>query len=117
LFSDQLAGGLAAIRSIAGDQVIYEGDAGQAIVSAVLGATRYEAEDANGVSVTAIATDFLVAVAELVIDGQPVTPAPGHRITRGAEVYELMMLGDEPCFRFSDPGHTQYRLHTKQVSP
>ena len=112
ILSDILAAGLAATRAVAGDQVTYHAGATAVVVDQVVeGKTEYESIDQTGATVTAIATDFLIAVADLPgID----EPAPGHWIEKNGRRFELAYLGREPCYRFSDPGRSTYRIHTKE---
>jgi hypothetical protein len=57
--------------------------------------------------------DYLIPVAEL-----PNEPQRGDRITEvisGVEaVFEVVEPMGEPAWRYSDPGHTVYRVHTKK---
>lgn len=111
-FTDILAAGLAASRAVAGDQVTYHAGATAVVVDqAVEGKTEYESLDQAGATVTAIATDFLIAVADLPGIAEPL---PGHWIEKSGRRFELAYLGREPCYRFSDPGRTTYRIHTKE---
>lgn len=62
--------------------------------------------------------DFIVQVADLVIDGLETEPALNDRITRqiGSRnyVYRVLPMGkDIPLFDYSDTGQTVYRIHTK----
>ncbi len=117
LFSNQLAAGLAQIRAVAGDAWAYQCPAGTIpTLNATQGKTQYEAIDESGLTVPATATDFLVAAADLVINSQAVHPAPGDRLSRGGRVFEVMPLGNEKCFVFSDPDGSQLRIHTKQIA-
>lgn len=58
--------------------------------------------------------DYLVPVAAL-----PAEPQRGDRVVeaiRGVEtVFEVMEPLGEPAWRYSDPGHTVYRIHVKKV--
>ena len=57
--------------------------------------------------------DYLVPVAEL-----PGEPQRGDRITEVIgeveTVFEVVEPLGEPAWRYSDPGHTVYRVHTKK---
>lgn len=119
LFSDALAGGLAAIARIAGDPVSYStGEVTVALTGVVPGTTRYEALTSNNTTVVAESADFIVERAQLVSADDPIIPVPGHRLVHQGRTYEVLPLGDnEPCWRFSDPGHTRLRIHTKDVTP
>ena len=64
--------------------------------------------------------DYLVATADLILDEQRVLPERGDVIeeTDGVAVYryEVMSLGSEPHWRYSDPYRSLLRIHTKLVA-
>lgn len=116
VFDDSLTGGLAAIRSLAGGPITYHaGSATIPIALAVEGSTAYDSEDSEGVKVTARSVDFLLPVADLVVGDQAVEPTAGHWIEKGAKKFEVLPLGQEPCYRYSDPNRSEYRVHTKEI--
>lgn len=61
--------------------------------------------------------DFLIETAALILDGQLVLPERGDVITETmggrTYTYELLDLGDEPSWRYSDEYRLQLRVHTK----
>ena len=62
--------------------------------------------------------DFLIQVADLVIDGLETEPQEMDLISRqiGSKTYihKVLKLGrDIPFFSYSDTGQTMYRIHTK----
>ena len=79
-------------------------------VRATYGRTRYELSDEAGLTIEAQSWDFLVLAAELGF-----TPEPGDSIVTGGRRYEVMSLGGEGCWRWSDPYRETYRIHTKDV--
>lgn len=62
--------------------------------------------------------DFLIRVADLILDGSAVEPQRGDRIAvtlNGvARVYEVNYQGSDQPFSY-DPHRTLYRIHTKQI--
>ena len=65
--------------------------------------------------------DYLITAAQLILNGSVVEPAVGDRITEtvgGTSMAFEAMRPDtgEPCWRYSDPGRTLLRVHTKRVS-
>ena len=88
-------------------------------VQATIGKTNFEVDDGYGFRVQAHVTDFLIAAADLVLDGQAVLPEPGDRIAVATDdetvVYEVMALAGQPHYRFSDPYRRTLRIHTKLV--
>lgn len=65
--------------------------------------------------------DYLIPAEYLVFAATTFEPQRGDRITETlngvVEVYEIISPDNgEPAWRWSDPQHTIYRVHTKQVS-
>lgn len=62
--------------------------------------------------------DFLIRVADLILDGSAVEPKRGDRIgvtlNGVARVFEVNYQGDDQPFSY-DPHRTLYRIHTKQI--
>ena len=62
--------------------------------------------------------DFLILVADLVIDDTLTTPQRGDEISRVQDgekfTYKVLPMGKElPFFQYSDTGKTVFRIHTK----
>lgn len=63
--------------------------------------------------------DYLIPKDLLVFEGVKVEPQEHDWIEEvftvpdGTREYELLAPNDEPVWRYSDPQHTIYRLHTK----
>jgi hypothetical protein len=93
--------------------VTYRRGETEATFDATFGRTEYEVEDDYGLTVAAHVTDFLVAA----VDFAPVfgEPQPGDRIVADGVVYEVMSLGNQGPWRWSDPYRTTMRIHTKDV--
>ena len=87
-------------------------------LNATVGRTTFEVEREFGVEKVE-SRDFLIRSQDLVLSGQQVEPCQGDRIkeTVGESVlvFEVMAPGDEPPWRYSDPGRKTLRIHTKQV--
>jgi hypothetical protein len=88
-------------------------------VAATVGKTTFDIDDGYGVVERWESRDFLIAAADLVLDGIAVLPAAGDRIREVQDgrtfVYEVLAPGKEPCWRYSDPYRMTLRIHTKQV--
>ena len=88
-------------------------------VPATVAATRFEVDDGTGMVLEAEVRDYLIAAADLVLSGERTLPERGDEIveTRAGEafVYEVMDLGPERHYRFSDPDRTTLRIHTRHV--
>ena len=87
---------------------------------ATVGRSTFEQVDEHGVLQRTEADDFLISPADLVLDGQRVLPEAGDRIREatdggGTRVYEVLAIGTEPPWRWSDPHRTTLRIHTKVI--
>jgi len=79
-------------------------------VSATFGRTGFEVADESGLTINAHVWDFLILAAALGFD-----PEPGDLIAANGRRYEVMNLGGEGCWRWSDPYRQTYRIHTKDI--
>lgn len=80
-------------------------------VNASFGMRDYEIVDESGLSVGSHVCDFLVLAAELGFE-----PKAGDAILADGRKYEVMNLGDEGCWRWSDSFGETYRIHAKEVA-
>lgn len=115
VFTQLLAGALATVRAVAGDPVSYTDGTYTCTPTAVVGKTTSDSTDDDGTTVTVKERDYLIAVADLVLNSVPIRPEPGHKITDQGAVYEVLPLAGRECYSYSDPDRTTYRIHTKQV--
>jgi len=96
--------------------VVYWRGATAISLSATVGRTEHQVANERSFIETEIFTDFLVAVAELMVDDVPITPARGDKIEwdRGAQVdtYLVLPLSDGRVFEV-DAARSRYRIHTK----
>lgn len=112
---DDIAAGLSDLRGFAGFVVTYSRGASSVSVAASPGSTPVEqVVDDLGTMVRTSAADWLIAVAELILDGNPITPQMGDVITSDGVAWEVRPIGSEPCFSYSDALATEFRIHTKQ---
>ena len=81
-------------------------------VSATYGKTDVELADESGLTVSAHVWDFLILA-----DAIGFEPEPGDVIAADGRRYEVMNLGGEGGWRWSDPYRTTYRIHTKDIGP
>jgi len=88
-------------------------------VPATVGATRFEVDDGYGLVIEQQMRDYLIATADLVLDGEQTLPERGDEILEERDgvtyVYEVMELGAEQHYRFCDPAGKTLRIHTKHV--
>lgn len=101
-------------------EVTYRRGVDSVPVQATVGRTVVEQDDGSGVIVRTEVRDYLIDTADLVLAGQPVLPERGDRIeeTEGGKkfTYEVMPLGTEPHWRYSDPYRKTLRVHTKHIA-
>lgn len=120
---DLLARGLdwlsAKLKTKASRTVIYRRGAASVTLAAVLGRTRIDVEDAEGVTVRSYVRDFLLRADDLRLGGDRILPQPGDRIEEAADdgtyIHEVLPLAGGDCWRWSDPHRTIIRVHTRQV--
>ena len=79
--------------------------------AAWLGHTKVETTDEAGFRIGSHITDLLIRSKDL-----PVTPALGDIILMNGFRYEVLELpDDDACWCWSDPFHTVYRIHVKEL--
>lgn len=99
------------LRQHASENIVYRFTDGVTVTAtAILGATSYEVSDEYGTLTGAKMIDFLIPAS-----GLSSPPKAGDRITVNDDVYEVLELGNEGCWRWSDPFKTIRRVHTKAV--
>jgi len=88
-------------------------------LSATVGRTTFEQDDGAGAIVRSQVRDYLIDTADLVLGAAQTLPAKGDRIeeVNGGQkfTYEVMPMGSEPHWRYSDPYRRTLRIHTKHV--
>ena len=101
-------------------EVTYQRGVNSVAVQATVGRTVFEQDDGGGVIVRTEIRDYLIDAVDLVLGGQAVLPERGDRIeeTEGGKryAYEVMPLGSEPHWRYSDPYRKTLRIHTKHIA-
>lgn len=121
-FDTAIAGGLASIRQMLQRSIVYSDGQHPPVTILVAGAadTEYEIDDGSGIVETWISRDYLVAVADLVINGAPAVPVKGHTITETInglpKVFTVLAPSGKQVFEYSDRGQTSFRIHTKETA-
>src|SRR5574344_579045 len=77
-------------------------------VTAVPGRTVFRQQNEYGAFVRTETRDFIVKRESLAAE-----PRKGDEIVDGGKTYEVLAPNGEPAWRWSDPTHTAYRIHTK----
>ena len=74
-----------------------------------MGKSTIDVIDANGFAVAANAVDFILKRGVLNFE-----PVPGDTITYDGDVYEVLPISPEGCWRWCDGYKTAIRVHTKR---
>lgn len=103
----------------ASQPILYQRDDVSVELTATIGVSRYEQDDGEGVITRAQVRDYLVDTQALVQSAIGTLPRRGDRIIEQdgniTFVFEVMSLGSDPPWRYSDPFRVKLRIHTKQV--
>ena len=89
-------------------------------VLATVGKTVFRLDDGYGGLIREVSRDYLISSAELIIADEKVLPQKGDQIIEiinGQTVTHEVMApgGDEPDWKFADPGQLTLRIHTKEI--
>lgn len=86
-------------------------------VAARVGSTPFEVDEGDGMAISVESIDWLLAASAYRIGGSATLPAPGDLIRRTLDavvyVYEVLPIGGETCYRFSDRRRSRLRVHSK----
>lgn len=87
---------------------------------ATAGRSRFQQIDSGrGAALRVHAHDFILSVAELVIDGDATLPRPGDQVRTvidGVEhVFTVAPFAGGPCYEFTDASRRTVRVHTKHT--
>lgn len=100
--------------------VTYRRGGDSVAVKATIGRTLFEQDDGAGVTVRVQVRDYLIDTADLVLAEQATLPAKGDRIEEinagQKHTYEVLPLGGEQHWRYSDPYRRTLRIHTKLIA-
>jgi hypothetical protein len=116
-FRIAIAGALAALRQGTGVDIVYHRNGREFPARAGVGRGTFAQDDGDGGVVSQFVTrDYFVAVSDLAEIGEPaeqdvIEEEIDGRLCR----FEVVSPGDEPAFRYSDAGRTQFRIHTQEV--
>lgn len=107
------------LSSHASRLVVYRrGELGAELL-AVIGRSNYQQDDGNGVITRSQVRDYLIDTQSLLLSIIGSLPRRGDKIIEidGDQtfVFEVMALGGEPPWRYSDPFRLKLRIHTKQI--
>ena len=82
-------------------------------LKATIGRTEYETDDGQVVRTQFTDRDFLISVADLILNGSATLPEEGDQLheTQGTSILIFEVMG----WRYSDPYRRTYRIETKHV--
>ncbi|WP_417392032.1 hypothetical protein [Gimesia sp.] len=106
-------------KAHASQSVVYRRGLSVATISATVGRTVYESLDSEGVTAHIESADWLITAADLVLDGQAVTPERNDLIEftlNGVKnTFKVLPMGkDVPIFTYCDNAtQVMIRVHTK----
>jgi hypothetical protein len=104
----------AKLKTCNGTPVVYVSGPIEISLTAIVGDTANQVDNLDGVTVRTHTRDYLIEAADLV-DLGGYEPRRGDTITDGNQVYEVLPMAGESCWRWADRDHKQYRIHTKWV--
>lgn len=100
--------------------VTYRRGVDSVVVKATIGRTLFEQDDGAGVIVRLQVRDYLIDTVDLVLAGNQTLPAKGDRIEEidagQKHTYEVLPLGGEQHWRYSDPYRRTLRIHSKLIA-
>ena len=98
------------MQSCTSTDIVYIRNGESKTIPAIFGQTKYERSDDYGMKTGSFLSDFLIRLKDL-----EVYPEQGDRIIADGREYEVLELGQEGCWRWSDPYGIRMRVHTKLI--
>ena len=122
MFDTAIQGGLASIRRLTAPPagIVYsDGTNSVTIPLAGVAQTDYEIDDGSGIIETWTARDYLIAVADLVLNTVLTKPQSGHTITETingvSKTFTVLSPPGKQAFEYSDRSQAAYRVHTQET--
>ena len=107
------------LRAAAGLTVRYVRGNSEVELIAVPGRADQPTEGSGLEAIGTQERDWLIDPADLVIDGDSITPLRGDRIVVGdgenAQTYEVVHRGNSECFRYTDQSQQMVRVYTQEI--
>jgi hypothetical protein len=119
-FAKAIAGADTVLRGVAGTAVSYHRGDSMVAITAVPASRDYEVVSDYGAMATWSSVDWLLPVADLVLDGARVVPEPGDRISMdvtgvGTRTWEIMHIPGQGHMSDADVSGTRVRVHAKLI--
>jgi hypothetical protein len=103
----------------ASHEVVYRRDELGTVLKATIGKSMYDQDDGEGVVTRSQVRDFLIDTQSLLLSVIGSLPRRGDTIVEidgdTTFIFEVMALGGDPPWRYSDPFRLKLRIHTKQI--
>ena len=121
-FQQALRAGMDSIRGVVGVRVEYRRGDSWVMLDAIPATSETASqESAQGFYSRVQMRDYLIDAEQLVLDGVRTTPTEGDEVIEThagrRHVYEASGAGSGGSpWRYSDPGRTRFRVHTRLVS-
>ena len=100
-------------------EVVYRRDELGAVLKATIGKSEYDQDDGEGIVTRSQVRDFLIDTQSLLLSVIGSLPRRGDTIVEidgdTTFIFEVMALGGDPPWRYSDPFRLKLRIHTKQI--
>ncbi len=100
-------------------QVVYRRGELGATLQATIGKSMYDQDDGEGIVTRSQVRDFLIDTYALLSSIIGTLPRRGDTIVEidgdHTFIFEVMALGGDPPWRYSDPFRLKLRIHTKQI--
>lgn len=108
------------LESFAAGEVTYRRGSESDAVLATKGSTAAELHDGDGMVLTDEIRDFLINRSTLSLNGVAIEPEEGDEIVETdalgiTNVWEVLPLVNNRCWRWSGPHNLRYRIHVKLV--
>jgi hypothetical protein len=107
------------LKSHAAQVVVYQRGESSIEVRASLGRSEGEQEEGNGLITRFESRDYLIDVADLLLDDVLSEPLAGDRIIEGpleeGKVYQVAPIPGRPVWEYADAYRNKFRIHTKFV--
>ncbi|HUS38546.1 MAG TPA: hypothetical protein VMX74_03810 [Pirellulales bacterium] len=108
------------LKNSAGLTVTYYRGAGSVSITATATMHEFELVDSDGIITIAVARDYIVHAADLVISAVTITPRGGDRIVETinglSQTFEVVPFGNQDEHEPVDPDSLLLTIHTKRIS-
>ena len=107
------------LTQFASREVIFRRGDSEFKVTATIGKTVAEQDSGDGLILKAEIRDYLINTSDLALSGERILPKRGDQIIEDHDgqyhVYEVLPIGNQRAWRYSDPFRIKLRIHTKRI--